>query len=57
MHHPALWSQDGRGGTFPTKAEARRTIFEYTEAFYNTTRLHSSLGYLSPNTSTDNRYS
>ena len=37
------------GGTFPTKAEARRTIFEYIETFYNTTRLHSSLGYLSPN--------
>jgi len=31
-----------------TRAEARRDIFEYIEGFYNTWRLHSSLGYLSP---------
>lgn len=33
---------------FATKAEARSAIFEYIEAFYNRTRLHSSLGYVSP---------
>lgn len=38
-----------RDGTFASKAEARRTIFEYIEGFYNTTRMHSSIGYLSPN--------
>lgn len=31
-----------------TRADARRRIFEYIEAFYNPSRLHSSLGYLSP---------
>jgi transposase InsO family protein len=35
---------------FATKHEARAAIFEYIEAFYNRTRLHSSLGYLSPAT-------
>ncbi len=31
-----------------TRAQARRSIFEYIEVFYNRRRLHSSLGYLSP---------
>ena len=31
-----------------TRAEAYRRIFEYIEAFYNTSRLHSTLGYMSP---------
>lgn len=29
-------------------SDAHRLIFEYIEGFYNTTRIHSSLGYLSP---------
>jgi len=33
---------------YHTFAEARRDIFEYIEGFYNTHRMHSSLGYLSP---------
>lgn len=33
---------------FPTRAEARTAIFDYIETFYNRTRLHSSLAYLSP---------
>ncbi len=33
---------------FATHEEARRAIFEYIEVFYNRQRLHSSLGYLSP---------
>ena len=33
---------------FATRAEARNAIFDYIEAFYNRTRLHSSLGYVSP---------
>ena len=33
---------------FATVAEARRELFAFIEGFYNTRRLHSSLGYLSP---------
>ncbi len=33
---------------FATFAEARNAIFNYIETFYNRTRLHSSLAYLSP---------
>lgn len=33
---------------FTTRAEARTALFDYIESFYNRTRLHSSLGYLSP---------
>lgn len=33
---------------FATKAEARLAIFEYIYVFYNRERLHSSLGYQSP---------
>lgn len=33
---------------FATRTQARTTIFEYIEGFYNRQRLHSSLGYLSP---------
>jgi putative transposase len=33
---------------FATRAEARSAIFDYIESFYNRTRLHSGLGYVSP---------
>lgn len=33
---------------FKTREEAKRAIYEYIEIFYNRKRLHSSLGYLSP---------
>lgn len=33
---------------FTTRHEAKRAIFEYIEGFYNTTRRHSYLGYVSP---------
>lgn len=33
---------------FVTRAEARSTIFDFIEVWYNRQRLHSSLGYLSP---------
>jgi putative transposase len=33
---------------FQTRREARQTIFESVECFYNRIRRHSSLGYLSP---------
>ena len=34
--------------TYETRGQARRDIFEYIEIFYNRERLHSSLGYYSP---------
>ena len=33
---------------YQTRAQARASIFEYIEMFYNPKRRHSSLGYLSP---------
>lgn len=35
---------------YQTRAEARASIFEYIEVFYNRQRLHSALGYQSPET-------
>ena len=35
-------------GQFETIADARATLFEYIEAYYNTKRKHSSLGYRTP---------
>jgi transposase InsO family protein len=35
---------------YATHAQARASIFEYIEVFYNRKRLHSSLGYISPET-------
>lgn len=34
--------------TFRTREEAKQTIFEYIEIYYNRKRAHSTLGYLSP---------
>jgi transposase InsO family protein len=34
--------------TWGTRAQARREVFEWMEVFYNRSRRHSSLGYLSP---------
>lgn len=39
-----------RDQVFQTIAEARATVFEYIEVFYNRKRRHSSLGYVSPET-------
>jgi putative transposase len=33
---------------YATRAEAQRDIFAYIEGFYNRTRLHSAIGYVSP---------
>ena len=33
---------------FPSRAAARSAVFEYLEGFYNRRRLHSSIGYVSP---------
>ena len=37
--HRSVWS---------TRADARADVFDYIEVFYNRTRRHSALGYLSP---------
>ncbi len=34
--------------TWPTRTGLRSAVFEYIEGWYNTRRLHSTLGYLSP---------
>ena len=34
--------------SWPTRTGLRRAVFEYIEGWYNTRRLHSSLGYRSP---------
>jgi putative transposase len=34
--------------SFRTRADARLAVFDYIEAFYNPTRRHSALAYLSP---------
>jgi Transposase and inactivated derivatives len=36
------------GERFATRAQARACVFEYIEVDYNRTRLHSTLGYVSP---------
>jgi transposase InsO family protein len=33
---------------YATREEARASIFEYIEVFFNRVRRHSSLGYVSP---------
>ncbi len=34
--------------TFATRQAARLAVFDYIEAFYNRTRMHSALDYQSP---------
>lgn len=36
------------GERFTTRQAIRQEVFEYIETFYNTTRQHSTLGYISP---------
>lgn len=33
---------------YKTRTEARQSVFEYVEAFYNRVRLQKRLGYMSP---------
>lgn len=48
----AEWARRHR---YKTREEARASIFEFIEVFYNRQRLHSTLGYLSP-VDFENRY-
>lgn len=43
LKHELIYRQN-----YPTRAQARQSIFEWIEVFYNRTRLHSSLGFKSP---------
>ena len=36
------------GERFATREAAKKQVFEYIEVYYNRKRLHSTLGYLSP---------
>ena len=36
--------------SWPTRRELRIAVYDYIETFYNRTRRHSALGYLSPAT-------
>ena len=36
------------GMTHASREQAGQAVFEYSEIFYNRTRVHSSLGYRSP---------
>ena len=40
--------EETHGQDFATRAEAKHSVFAYIEGWYNTTRMHSSLGYQSP---------
>lgn len=44
----ALKSEMVHRTVFKTRKEAEMSIFEYIEIFYNKSRLHSALGYVSP---------
>jgi putative transposase len=37
-----------RRQSWPTRAQLRQAVFEYVEIFYNSTRRHSTLGFMSP---------
>jgi putative transposase len=48
----SLWHslkvEETHGQDFATRVEAKHCVFGYIEGWYNTTRMHSSLGYKSP---------
>ena len=37
-----------QGAKYDNPEQARQEIFKYIETYYNTKRIHSALGYLSP---------
>ena len=44
----SLKVEETHGQDFTTRAQAKHCVFGYIEGWYNTTRMHSSLGYKSP---------
>jgi len=55
-YHATLEKDMLRRRSFRTKQEARTAIFDYIESFYNRERLHSTLGYRSPEEFERNHY-
>jgi putative transposase len=47
-YHATLEQDLLRRRSFRTRQEARTAVFDYLETFYNHERLHSTLGYRSP---------
>jgi transposase InsO family protein len=48
-HFFATLKREEATAAYETKAHARQAIARYLHGFYNPTRMHSALGYLSPN--------
>ena len=44
----SLKVEETHGRGFDTREEASRCVFAYIEGFYNTTRMHSSINWMSP---------
>ena len=44
----SLKVEETHGRGFETREDARRCVFAYIEGFYNTTRMHSSINWMSP---------
>ncbi|MET4375020.1 putative transposase [Bradyrhizobium sp. LB12.1] len=44
----SLKTERTAGKIYCTRNEARADVFDYIERFYNATRRHSTIGYLSP---------
>ena len=44
----SLKVEETHGRGFETREEARRSVFAYIEGLYNTTRMHSSINWMSP---------
>ena len=44
----SLKVEETHGQDFATRDQAKQCVFAYIEGWYNTTRMHSSLGYKSP---------
>lgn len=42
--------------TYQDAGEARRAIFEYIEGWYNSKRIHSAIGYLTPQQKEDKEF-
>ncbi len=43
--------------SYVTRDQARQSIFEYIEVYYNNDRLHSTIDYLTPNEFENNYFS
>jgi putative transposase len=48
IHHSDRGSQYAAAGYYETRDAARHDLFAYIEGYYNRQRLHSALGYITP---------